>query len=161
MFENGISYEFIHGVTLTKDNCRSPDLYPIIAAEMAHLHKTIPLTPEPGDAKLKSALWKKIQNFYDLTKDILRSNRTMAKLLGNKYEFTPEVVTVDFEEMRNLMEKEPIPVAFCHNDILLGNVIHNEEERKVSFIDFEYAMPNYVTFDIGNHFNEMVFFALH
>lgn len=137
------------------ESCRSPDVYPIVAAEMARLHKTIPVTPAAGDKQLKSALWKKMQNFYELNENILRTNGTLAKMLQSKYDFTAEKVKIEIEEMQSLLEKEPIPVAFCHNDILLGNVIYNEEERKVSFIDFEYAMPNYVAFDVANHFNEM------
>lgn len=43
---------------------------------------------------------------------------------------------------------------FAHNDLLLGNVIYNEGEGTVSFIDFEYANYNYQAFDIANHFNE-------
>jgi len=58
------------------------------------------------------------------------------------------------EEMKALIIAENMPVAFCHNDILLGNVIYNEVTEKVSFIDFEYAMPNYAPFDVANHFNE-------
>jgi len=56
--------------------------------------------------------------------------------------------------MKRLLEGEGIPIAFCHNDLLLGNIIYNNKTSKVSFIDFEYAMPNYVAFDVANHFNE-------
>lgn len=46
------------------------------------------------------------------------------------------------------------PVVFCHNDLLLGNVIYNSDNESVTFIDYEYAGMNYQAFDIGNHFNE-------
>lgn len=46
------------------------------------------------------------------------------------------------------------PILFCHNDLLLGNVIYTEESNKVTFIDYEYAEPNHQAFDIGNHFSE-------
>lgn len=45
---------------------------------------------------------------------------------------------------------------FAHNDLLLGNVIYNEHEGTVHFIDYEYATYNYQAFDIANHFNEFV-----
>mgnify|MGYP000848324768 CR=1 FL=1 len=46
------------------------------------------------------------------------------------------------------------PVVFCHNDLLLANVIYNEEKHSVTFIDYEYANYNYQAFDIANHFAE-------
>lgn len=96
-----------------------------------------------------------MQNFYELNVDILRTNSTLASRLRNEYGYSAVIVKQNYDEMRTILEKEAIPVAFCHNDVLLGNVIYNEEANKVSFIDFEYAMPNYVAFDVANHFNEM------
>ena len=46
------------------------------------------------------------------------------------------------------------PVVFCHNDLLLANVIYNEGKHTVTFIDYEYADYNYQAFDIANHFAE-------
>jgi ethanolamine kinase len=54
----------------------------------------------------------------------------------------------------NELEKLKSPVLFCHNDLLLGNVIYTKELEKVTFIDYEYAEPNHQAFDIGNHFAE-------
>lgn len=48
------------------------------------------------------------------------------------------------------------PIVFCHNDLLLKNIIYNEKTNNVSFIDFEYADYNYQALDIGNHFCEFV-----
>ncbi|XP_029350773.1 ethanolamine kinase 1 isoform X3 [Echeneis naucrates] len=46
------------------------------------------------------------------------------------------------------------PVVLCHNDLLCKNIIYNQEEDNVKFIDYEYAGYNYQAYDIGNHFNE-------
>ncbi len=46
------------------------------------------------------------------------------------------------------------PVVFCHNDLLLKNIIYDSDKKSVTFIDFEYADYNYQAFDIGNHFCE-------
>lgn len=45
-------------------------------------------------------------------------------------------------------------VVFAHNDLLLGNVLYNEKEMSVTFIDFEYTGYNYQAYDIANHFAE-------
>jgi ethanolamine kinase len=50
--------------------------------------------------------------------------------------------------------------AFCHNDLLSGNLLLLAEEAppRVAFIDFEYGATNYAGFDIGNHWCEHVGF---
>jgi len=46
------------------------------------------------------------------------------------------------------------PVVFCHNDLLLNNIVYNKEEDRTYFIDFEYGAYNYEAYEIGNHFCE-------
>jgi thiamine kinase-like enzyme len=46
------------------------------------------------------------------------------------------------------------PIVFCHNDLLLANIIYNTKKNIVTFIDYEYSNYNYQAFDIGNHFAE-------
>jgi ethanolamine kinase len=45
-------------------------------------------------------------------------------------------------------------LVFCHNDLQSLNIIYNEKEDEIYFIDFEYSGYNYRCFDIGNHFCE-------
>lgn len=45
------------------------------------------------------------------------------------------------------------PTVFCHNDLLLKNIIYHETSG-ITFIDFEYADFNFQAFDIANHFCE-------
>merc|ERR1712071_131922 len=44
--------------------------------------------------------------------------------------------------------------VFCHNDLLVGNILWDSKRGEVNFIDYEYAGWNYAAFEIGNHFNE-------
>ena len=53
-----------------------------------------------------------------------------------------------------MLEAAKSPLVFCHNDLLLGNVVYTEERNSVTFIDYEYADVNFRDFDIGNHFAE-------
>ena len=43
---------------------------------------------------------------------------------------------------------------FCHNDLLLANILYDKDQNVIAFIDFEYAGPNYQAYDIANHFCE-------
>ena len=45
-------------------------------------------------------------------------------------------------------------MVFCHNDLLLKNIVYSKTNDQVSFIDFEYSDYNYQAFDIANHFTE-------
>jgi ethanolamine kinase len=65
-----------------------------------------------------------------------------------------EKLKAEFDELYSALVKAKSPVLFCHNDLLLGNVIYTESQEKVTFIDYEYAEPNFQAFDIGNHFSE-------
>ena len=44
--------------------------------------------------------------------------------------------------------------VFCHNDLLNGNILYDDDEQRIQLIDFEYGGLNYQAFDIANHFNE-------
>jgi len=72
----------------------------------------------------------------------------------------PEVPSWDELEkevsfLEKLLSSLGSPVVFCHNDLLLKNIIHHQTpEIGVTFIDFEYADFNFQAFDIANHFCE-------
>lgn len=56
--------------------------------------------------------------------------------------------------MEILLSSIGSPLVFCHNDLLLKNIVYNDKTSDVRFIDFEYADINYQAFDIANHFCE-------
>ncbi|KAL7015994.1 hypothetical protein ACKWTF_016762 [Chironomus riparius] len=55
----------------------------------------------------------------------------------------------------DILQSSNSQIVFCHNDLLLSNIIYTSDTSKISLIDFEYAEPNYQAFDIGNHFAKM------
>ena len=65
-----------------------------------------------------------------------------------------ESLIAEVETLETHLKQLSSPVVFCHNDLLLKNIIYNTEKKNVTFIDFEYADYNYQAFDIGNHFCE-------
>lgn len=60
----------------------------------------------------------------------------------------------EYQFLKEILLRSDSPVVFCHNDLLLTNILHDQEKNKVTFIDFEYAGYNYQAFDIANHFAE-------
>ena len=65
-----------------------------------------------------------------------------------------ESLISEVNQLESCLKKLCSPVVFCHNDLLLKNIVFNSEKSCVSFIDFEYADYNYQAFDIANHFCE-------
>ena len=52
------------------------------------------------------------------------------------------------------------PVVFSHNDINTGNILVRDNylgHDPVVLIDFEFSSYNYRSFDIANHFNELMY----
>jgi ethanolamine kinase len=65
-----------------------------------------------------------------------------------------EKLVSEFASLEKQLKLLDSPLVFCHNDLLLGNIVHNEAKKSIAFIDYEYAAYNHQAFDIGNHFNE-------
>lgn len=63
---------------------------------------------------------------------------------------------IEYERLKSYLSKTDSPIVFAHNDLLLGNVVHDKDEGTISFIDYEYSAYNYQAYDIANHFNEFV-----
>ncbi|GJS71893.1 probable ethanolamine kinase [Tanacetum coccineum] len=72
---------------------------------------------------------------------------------GEKQKF---YMKISFEEVEAEISLRHLnaPVVFAHNDLLSENLMLNDDERKLYFIDLEYGSYSYRGFDIGNHFNE-------
>ncbi|KAL1819659.1 hypothetical protein DCAR_0415962 [Daucus carota subsp. sativus] len=145
VFGNGMVQSFIHARTLVPLDMRKPDLAAKIAKQLRKFHQVeVPGSKEPQ-------LWNDIFKFFKQASNLKFVDNEKCK----KYE------TVDFKEihaelvkLKDLTGRLDAPVVFAHNDLLSGNLMLNDDEGKLYFIDFEYGSYSYRGFDIGNHFNE-------
>ncbi|XP_067223760.1 ethanolamine kinase 1 isoform X1 [Chanodichthys erythropterus] len=148
-FTNGICYEFVRGVVLDDTLLRRPSVYRLIATEMGKIHSIKP--GEVGDSSpVTPVLWSRLSQFLNLVQ------RSDAAKQQRPHEETPslKIIIREMEELKTHLTHISSPVVLCHNDLLTKNVIYNQEEGTVKFIDYEYADFNYQAYDIGNHFNE-------
>ncbi|XP_053687045.1 ethanolamine kinase [Sabethes cyaneus] len=146
-FRNGLAYEYVPGVTLTPESCREERVWRLVAKRMAQMHKV----EQPGSSK-QPMLREKLNQFLKLVPQIFSDpvkHTRISKIFPNVTELRR-----DFDELYGKLSQLASPVVFCHNDLLLGNVIYNAERDRVTFIDYEYAAYNHQAFDIGNHFTE-------
>ncbi|XP_029992493.1 ethanolamine kinase 1 [Sphaeramia orbicularis] len=157
-FQNGICYEFVRGTVLDDELLRQPSIYRLIAAEMGRVHAIRPKSGPP----VKPFLWTKMACFLKLLQssnisgtteqhstDSCTSSRSPVDALPSL-----ETLRMEMESLKTHLSQIESPTVLCHNDLLTKNIIYNQEEGTVKFIDYEYADYNYQAFDIGNHFNE-------
>ncbi|CAM8966323.1 unnamed protein product [Rhodiola kirilowii] len=136
VFGNGMVQSFINARTLTPPDMRDPKLAAEIAKQLNKFHQVeIPGSKEPQ-------LWNDMHKFFEKASALSFDD-------AEKQENTRPFLSLKF-----IMKHLNSPVVFAHNDLLCGNIMVNEAEEKLYFIDFEYGSYNYRGFDIGNHFNE-------
>ncbi|TXG61294.1 hypothetical protein EZV62_012657 [Acer yangbiense] len=170
VFGNGMVQSFINARTLIPLDMRNSKLAAEIAKQLHKFHQVeIPGSKEPQ-------LWNDISKFYEkasgLEFDDIEKQR-MYEAISFK-EVHKEIVELkvvslfigvpafDFflafvqheDDKLELAGHLNSPVVFAHNDLLSGNIMVNDEQEKLYFIDFEYGSYNYRGYDIGNHFNE-------
>ncbi|KAG0469545.1 hypothetical protein HPP92_015589 [Vanilla planifolia] len=145
LFANGMVQTFLDARTLSPQDMSIPK----IAAEIARqLHK-FHLVEVPGSRE--SQLWN----------DIFKFLKKAESLEFDEKEKQDKYRAISFKEICNEVNKLKdvadllnAPVVFSHNDLLSGNIMLNDEQGKLYFIDFEYGSYSYRGYDIANHFNE-------
>ncbi|XP_062402638.1 ethanolamine kinase 1-like [Sardina pilchardus] len=148
-FDNGICYEFLHGMVLDDPLLRQPDIYRLIAEEMAKIHSIKPRTSSPPQV----VLWTKMSQFLQLVQEAENETPILRSLCVAEVA-SMEALKGEINELRRRLGQVYSPTVLCHNDLLTKNIIYNDTKGSVKFIDYEYADFNYQAFDIANHFNE-------
>ncbi|KDP32383.1 hypothetical protein JCGZ_13308 [Jatropha curcas] len=144
-YGNGMVQSFINARTLTPADMRKPKLAAEIARQLHEFHKVeIPGSKEPQ-------LWNEIFKFYE-NASILQFDDIEKQRIYETISF--KEVYNEIVEIKGLTDRLNAPVVFAHNDLLSGNLMLNDDENKLYFIDFEYGSYSYRGYDIANHFNE-------
>ncbi|XP_019369474.1 PREDICTED: ethanolamine kinase 2 isoform X2 [Gavialis gangeticus] len=146
-FQNGLCYEFMQGIALGPEHVQDPQMFRLIAQEMAKMHAI-----HANGSLPKPSLWHKLHKFLSIVKTELFTKVSNPSL----HQDVPslEVLEQEVAWVQEYLSQLGSPVVLCHNDLLCKNIIYNETEGHVRFIDYEYTSYNYQAFDIGNHFNE-------
>lgn len=155
-FNNGIAYQFIPGVTLNVNSCRDEEIFPLVAHQMAMLHQQLKhweqASSRSKDTKANPVLWDKIELFLSLVPEKFNDSAKQQRFL---LQIPPiSALKREFQWLKETLCKLDNEVVFCHNDLLLANILYDEDLNSINFIDLEYAAPNYQAYDIANHFCE-------
>ncbi|CAB3399396.1 unnamed protein product [Caenorhabditis bovis] len=142
-FKNGLVCGFIEGKSLEMEMMKAPETRRRIARSIAHLHKMVPRENKP-------ICFKKMREFFSAFSSDFDDERKQ-KFYNCHFPANLEPEIRNLEMKITEMNEE---IAFCHNDLLVHNIVYNPENNTINFIDYEYAATNYVLFEIGNHFCE-------
>ncbi|CAG8468281.1 2900_t:CDS:2 [Ambispora leptoticha] len=142
-FKNGLAYGYVPGRPLTLEDCKKPQIYSLIAKKLAELHRlNLPGSREPMVFPTIHDWIRKVPPRYTNQKFQAQFEKDIN---------LPQLIK-DINHLEKKILELNAPVMFCHNDLLNLNIIYNEDENKVSFIDYEYACYGYRGLDIGLHF---------
>ncbi|XP_057369110.1 ethanolamine kinase 2-like [Daphnia carinata] len=147
-FCNGLAYQYLPGEILTPVTCLDENIYPLVAEKMANFHLQFDcvrerLPPEARKSLEQSVLWSKLKNFIMLCPPKYSSDVPPKEKLLEELKW-----------LKRMLKQLNDELVFCHNDLLLANILHDKDKNSIQFIDFEYAGPNYQAYDIANHFCE-------
>ncbi|KAM9173124.1 LOW QUALITY PROTEIN: ethanolamine kinase 1 [Pangshura tecta] len=174
-FSNGLCYEFMQGEALDPEHVCNPDIFRLIARQLAKIHA---IHAHNGWIP-KSNLWLKMGKYFSLIPtEFTDEEINFFSIFLNPKRFlsdvpSPQILQEEMAWMKERLSNLGSPVVLCHNDLLCKNIIYNKKQewRKnnassasllskptitsdVQFIDYEYSGYNYLAYDIGNHFNE-------
>ena len=100
----------------------------------------------PGEAS-SPCLWPRIRQFIHI------SDPSCRPRLATEF-LTKQQLLEEVDRLQEELAGAEDAVVFCHNDVLLANVVIQDDN--VNFIDLEYGAANYAAYDIANHFVEFV-----
>ncbi|PAV66470.1 hypothetical protein WR25_22508 [Diploscapter pachys] len=145
-FKNGLVCGYLPGRSLRVEDTRDPIIQPQIISSMAKMHQI------ESDSQKEPCCFTKMLDFYNAFTGSFEDSEKQEKftsVFGSMAKLLLEINQIKF-----IIEGLNEPAGFCHNDLLVYNILYNEETKSASFIDYEYADVNYILFDIGNHFQE-------
>ncbi|XP_059078369.1 ethanolamine kinase 2-like [Tigriopus californicus] len=151
-FANGVAYAFITGTMLTTELVVQPKVNQLVLEMMARMHH---FNDHQDPAERQPCLWKLMRTFWRLVPDQYDDPKK-ARRFQELGLFSRSELKREIDVFEALLGDCDSPVVFCHNDLLLGNVILSEDQSQVRFIDYEYGDNNYQAYDIANHFTEYV-----
>lgn len=147
IFNNGLCYEYIHGETLSREELRKPEIYNLITKEMVKMHKI----PAKSESNELTAIFQMCEKFLNL----IFSDQSPPGNKLDKYDGMDEKkLREEFHTLKEHLIQLKSPIVFCHNDLLVNNIVFNKQNHSIHFIDFELAGMNFQAFDIADHFCE-------
>jgi thiamine kinase-like enzyme len=153
-FENGLCYGYADGETLTMKVMRSDAFVKEFSGKLALLHTlTVPAQPGNPYKTMHDKMRFTFEPFMKMAlKQVEGDMRNSGLERYNQYLALDEL-NLKCKNLEDILDKIGWgEITFCHNDLNRNNAIWNEQSERLTFIDFELAMPNYTCYDWAVHF---------
>ncbi|KAG6513311.1 hypothetical protein ZIOFF_023635 [Zingiber officinale] len=149
IFGNGMVQSFLDARTLSPSDMSNTEIASEIARQLHKFHKVaVPGSTEPQ-------LWNDLFRFLEKASVAAAALKLDDSGKQARYESIPfQEIRAEISKLKDLTALLNAPVVFAHNDLLSGNLMINDKEGRLYFIDFEYGSYSYRGYDIANHFNE-------
>ena len=154
-FNNGRIEQFLSGAALEPVEMSYPHIQPLIANKLYSLHTFDLSRLLHRHCVDEVAVCESIEKWIEYIKQNTFTDAEKQKVFDT-LNFT-RVITDYYSYKSKLLHQHsitPYAVGFCHNDLLSGNVIYDQQQNIVHLIDYEYSNYNYYAYDIANHFAE-------
>ena len=162
-FANGRFEAYVRGsASVARNDLADPWVMQNIAMRMNKLHTEVELTSD--EQYLYGSCFQKLSDWFSILETVgeqwISDKKNLEKYLHvNDWQFFKDsVATYRDWCFANTHYSSQDNFVFCHNDLQHGNVLlidkDNEKNKNLMLIDFEYAGPNPVAFDISNHMSE-------
>ncbi|GBG74702.1 hypothetical protein CBR_g19107 [Chara braunii] len=145
-FGNGLVQSFIHARTLDVADMSKG----AFVVKIARLVRRFNDLHVPGSREPQ--LWTGIEKLLMLAKQISFDDDPVKQQRFSTISLSE--IRTETADLKTACESLQSPVVFCHNDLLSGNFMYDDEKDELHVIDFEYGDYNYRGYEIGNHFNE-------
>eukprot|EP01127_Copromyxa_protea_P013077 TRINITY_DN3477_c0_g1_i1.p1 TRINITY_DN3477_c0_g1~~TRINITY_DN3477_c0_g1_i1.p1 ORF type:complete len:615 (+),score=145.20 TRINITY_DN3477_c0_g1_i1:187-1845(+) len=142
-FEGGRVEEFLLARTLTTEEF--PQFLDKIGQNIANMHNC------EMDLDRQPQVFENLFLWLDNARNVTSVDPEQRALL-EKFDFA--LIESELIELKARLKALDSPILFCHNDLLAGNMMYDEEGDDLFFIDYEYGSYNYRGFEFGNHFCE-------
>ncbi|XP_064887970.1 ethanolamine kinase 1 isoform X2 [Columba livia] len=120
-FNNGLCYEFMQGEALDPEHVCNPDIFRLIARQLAKIH-----TIHAHNGWIpKSNLWLKMGKYFSLIPTEFMDEEVNKRFLSDIP--SSQVLQEEMAWMKERLSNLGSPVVLCHNDLLCKNIIYNKK----------------------------------
>ena len=145
--KNAFCYGFAKGRELTVEEMQDKAMMERTSQAFARLHAVKIPAPFRGQEPQLWLDWDKWLRLLPSEYSDPKKNEYFRNTIGSV-----KVLHQELERLKTELSACQSQLVFCHNDTVHRNLIYNSDDDSVSLIDFEYSGPNFLSFDIGNHF---------
>jgi len=121
-FNNGLCYQFIPGDTLTTTTVCDPVISKLVIKEMVKMHCI--RAPEKS-TPTKPSTFTKMRRFLELTMKDEKESSVFC---------TFSELQDELNELEERLVELKSPIVFCHNDLLIHNIVHNKTKGNKSWL---------------------------